>query len=142
MSDLIQGLWIGRELSLMEQLSIKSFTENGHCYHLYTYEDVKNVPRGAMMLDASTIVPREQIFTLKHGHNEESLTAFSNLFRFKLLFDKGGWWVDLDVVCLKRFDFNAVHVITSEYDEPDGYYGPSNAVLKAPKRDEFIGGMF
>jgi hypothetical protein len=139
MSDLIQGLWIGRELSLMEQLSIKSFIANGHCYHLYTYEDVKNVPPGTIVLDANTIVPREQIFALKHGHNEGSLTAFANLFRFKLLFEKSGWWVDLDLVCLKRFDFSAVYVITSECDEPDGYCGPSSAVLKTPKGDEFIG---
>ena len=39
--DIIQGLWIGETLSTMEYLSIKSFLDNGHEYHLYTYGEVK-----------------------------------------------------------------------------------------------------
>ena len=41
MKQIIQGLWIGSELSMMEQLSIASFLKNGHDYHLYVYGDVK-----------------------------------------------------------------------------------------------------
>ena len=32
-NKIIQGLWIGAELSVMEQLSISSFLLNGHDYH-------------------------------------------------------------------------------------------------------------
>ena len=42
MSNIIQSLWIGEELSVMEQLCLSSFVKNGHEVHLYTYEDVKN----------------------------------------------------------------------------------------------------
>ena len=36
--SIIQSLWIGGSLSNLEILSIKSFLQNGHTYHLYTYE--------------------------------------------------------------------------------------------------------
>lgn len=142
MTKTIQGLWIGRELSLMEQLSIKSFIKNGHSFQLYVYEDVKNVPKETTLLDANSILPEEQIFRLNRGSHAGSLTAFSDLFRFKLLLEKGGWWVDLDIVCLKPFDFNSPYVITSEYNSPNGPSGPSNAVFKVPKDDEFIEACF
>ncbi|HKB65528.1 MAG TPA: hypothetical protein VKC61_06695 [Pyrinomonadaceae bacterium] len=58
----IQGLWIGRELSLMEQLSISSFLQNGHDYHLYVYEEVKNVPAGTVVRNANEILPAARIF--------------------------------------------------------------------------------
>jgi hypothetical protein len=35
MNDIIQGLWVGPELSVMEQLSVSSFLRHGHQYHLY-----------------------------------------------------------------------------------------------------------
>lgn len=143
MAELIQGLWVGAELSLMEQLSITSFIKNGHRFHLYVYEDMKDVPRGATMIDGNSILPKEEIFELRHGSHTGSLTPFSNLFRFKLLLEKGGWWVDLDVVCLKPFDFgSSPYIITSEYDEPSGVIGPSSAVLKVPKGDDFIKACF
>src|SRR5262249_43552223 len=31
-----------------------------------------------------------------------SHALFSNLFRYKLLAERGGWWVDTDVICLGR----------------------------------------
>ncbi len=37
--DVFQSLWIGAELSAMEQLSIRSFLANGHEFHLYTYQE-------------------------------------------------------------------------------------------------------
>lgn len=48
----IQSLWIGGSLSVMEQLCITSFLKNGHPFHLYTYEDVKNIPDGTIVKDA------------------------------------------------------------------------------------------
>ena len=43
---------------------------------------------------------RREYFTYKKGKGAGSHAAFSNLFRYKLLADRGGWWVDTDVVCL------------------------------------------
>ena len=87
MSSVIQGLWIGGALSKMEQLSIQSFLDNGHEYHLYTYGTVENIPKGAIIKNGEDILVKEHIFTYKNG----SYSAFSNLFRFVLLYKKGGY---------------------------------------------------
>jgi len=61
-NKIIQGLWIGSELSAMEQLSISSFLQNGHDYHLYVYDEVKNIPPGTLVMDAQEILPSSCIF--------------------------------------------------------------------------------
>ena len=86
-NKIIQGLWIGTELSVMEQLSIASFLHSGHHYHLYVYDDLKHVPAGTVVRDASEILPSSSIFQYK---NRPSYAGFSNFFRYKLLLERGG----------------------------------------------------
>jgi hypothetical protein len=108
---IIQGLWVGPELSVMEQLSIASFLINGHDYHLYVYGGVKNVPAGTVIKDANEILPASSIFQYRHS---PTYAGFSNFFRYKLLFERGGWWADTDTICLKPFDFPDDYVFASE----------------------------
>jgi Glycosyltransferase sugar-binding region containing DXD motif len=127
MRETIQGLWIGPRLSTMERLSIASFLHHGHPYHLYVYGDVEGVPPGAELRDGNEILPAATVFLYPR---HESYSGFSNFFRYKLLLERGGWWVDSDVVCLRPFDFSAEHVFASEPAE-DGEVA-ATAVLKAP----------
>lgn len=110
-NKIIQGLWIGSGLSVMERLSIASFLSNGHEYHLYTYDDVRDVPAGTVIKDGSEILPASMIFRYER---HKSFSAFSNFFRYKLLLERGGWWADADMVCLKPFDFRHEFVFSSE----------------------------
>ena len=96
----------------MERLSIASFLENDHPYHLYVYDDVKGIPRGTTVKDGNEILPASQIFQYKDG---PSYAAFSNFFRYKLLLGRGGWWVDTDTVCLEPFDLGTDYVFSSEW---------------------------
>jgi len=118
-NKIIQGLWIGKSLSLMEQLSINSFLSNGHCYHLYTYAPVKAVPKGVIIKAASQILPVSSVFTYSKGFGAGSYAGFADLFRYKLLAERGGYWADLDIVCLKKFDFKEPFVFSSEYGAND-----------------------
>ncbi len=139
MSNIVQGLWIGHNLPLMQRLSIKSFLQHGHQYHLYTYEDLGDVPKGTTICDASTILPRDSIFVHKHGFGKGSYSTFSNLFRYVLIARKGGWWVDTDVVCLRRFDFDDEFVFASEYDEDnDRRVLTSTCALKSPPGCDYL----
>ena len=107
----IQGLWVGPELSVMEQLSISSFLVNGHDYHLYVYDEVKNIPTGTVVKDANEILPAAHVFQYKRS---PSYAGFANFFRYKLLLERGGWWADTDIVCLKPFEFPDEYVFSSE----------------------------
>ena len=55
---IVQSLWVGNKLSRMEHYSIKSFLKLGFTYHLYVYENVKNVPKGTIIKDANTIIKK------------------------------------------------------------------------------------
>jgi len=96
----MQSLWIGKRLSRLEVLSMRSFLAHGHEYHLYAYEKL-DVPRGVVLKDARVIVERKHVYRQPCG----SYVHFSDVFRYKLLAERGGWWVDTDVVCLRPFDF-------------------------------------
>jgi mannosyltransferase OCH1-like enzyme len=114
-------------LSAMEKLSVASFLNNGHDYHLYVYADVKGVPAGAVVKDAGEVLPPSMIFEYR---DFKSYAGFSNFFRYKLLLEKGGWWADTDMVCLRPFDFEEEHVFASELS-----YGAevvTSGVIKAP----------
>lgn len=127
MDNIIQGLWVGDALSVMEQLSIASFLRNGHEYHLYVYEHVKNIPAGTTIKDGNEILPASRIFKYKQ---QNSYAGFANFFRYKLVLERGGWWVDTDVVCLKPFDFEEEYVFASEFAQ--GKEFTTSGIFKAP----------
>jgi hypothetical protein len=112
----VNSLWIGEELSPLQIISIKSFLKNKLKYNLYVYHDVYNIPSGVNILDGNEIINESEIFVYKRGLNKGSPSAFSNLFRYELLFQKGGLWVDTDMVLLKDFDLTKRFVFASEVD--------------------------
>jgi Glycosyltransferase sugar-binding region containing DXD motif/Alpha 1,4-glycosyltransferase conserved region len=128
MNKIIQGLWIGPELSVMEQMSIGSFLLHEHEYHLYVYDEPKNVPAGTVVRDASEILPASRIFQYKHF---PTYAGFANFFRYKLLLERGGWWADTDTICLKPFDFLRPHVFATEIC--NGREVVTSGIIKAPK---------
>jgi glycosyl transferase-like sugar-binding protein len=137
-TDVIQGLWIGKRLSAMQRLSIRSFLAHGHQYHLYTYGDVGDVPAGVQLANANAIIPEAKVF---RNINHDTFAAFSDFFRYKLLLDRGGWWADLDLICLRPFDFEAEYVFSSEYEIDKTNLdlshpiteGVNSGVIKAPR---------
>jgi hypothetical protein len=130
---IVQGLWIGSDLSALEYLSISSFLANGHEYHLYTYGDVGNVPAGTVVKDGAEILPDSMIFQYRQ---HKSYSAFSNFFRYKLLLDRGGWWIDTDLVCLKPFDFPEEYVFSSERAVGNEFINVG--AIKAPAGSELM----
>jgi hypothetical protein len=135
--NVIQGFWIGASLPPIQRLSIRSFLEHGHQYHLYAYEEIADVPQGTTLCDASSILPRDTVFCYQDGFGKGSYSAFSNLFRYKLIFEKGGWWVDTDVVCLERFDFSDDFVFATELED-DGTVLLATCVFKSPAGSAYL----
>lgn len=131
MNQIIQGLWVGPELSVMERLSVSSFLLNGHQYHLYLYDDVKNIPVGTVIKDGNEILPSASIFQYKQY---PTYAGFSNFFRYKLLLERGGWWADMDTICLRPFDFSEEYVFSSEIAQ--GQEVINSGICKAPAGSE------
>ena len=102
--NIIQGLWIGDKLTRFEYNSIKSYINQGYEYHLYTYGKVANIPDGVIIKDGNDILDEKYIF-----HYEGSIAPFSDLFRYKLLYDRGGIWTDCDIICINRLPTDKQH---------------------------------
>jgi len=94
-----QSFWHGGPLTPYEAACLASFVRKGHEFHLYTYHGDLEVPAGVKRCDAARILPPERYFTYGEEAREGagSPAAFANLFRYKLLAESGGWWVDTDV---------------------------------------------
>lgn len=78
-----------------------SFIANGHEVRLHVYDEPANVPRGVSLADASEVLPRQHLFAHRQSG---SFALFADWFRYRLLLERGGLWVDTDVVCLKPLD--------------------------------------
>lgn len=133
-NKIIQGLWVGSELSVMERMSVSSFLRSGHEYHLYVYGDVKHVPAGTTLRDAGEILPEARVFQYR---DFKSYAGFSNFFRYKLLLERGGWWADADMLCLKPFDFEEEYVFSSELTKR-GAEVVNAGVIKAPAASDVL----
>lgn len=131
--EAIQGLWVKGALPPMQELSIRSFLAHGHRYDLYSYDEIPNLPFGARLLPGNLILPEVSIFSMRLGvPHAGSVSPFSNLFRYKLLLERGGWWADLDVVCLRRFDFTSQWIFASERREEGGLLTATCVIKGAP----------
>ncbi len=137
-NKIVHGLWIGTELSVVELLCINSFISNGHEFHLWVYDNLSTVLPDAVILgDANTIIPKSEVFAYRnknqYGHGKGSFAGFSDIFRYKLLFLYGGWWTDMDVVCLRSLDFLEPYVFRTHHDFP-----VVGNIMKCPKESQLM----
>ena len=117
--SVVKGLWIGESLSEIEIISIKSFQKQGHIFELFTYGEVKNIPSKTVVRDGN-----------------------------EMLYDEGGTWVDLDMICIQPFIFNDKFIFSSERTKQKGAFSslleetPSNNILKSPAKETFYLDLF
>lgn len=133
----VHCLWIGGRLSTMEILALKSHLKVGHECHLWTYGEVEGVPDGVIVEDGNQILPSSEIFVYETEEGRGSYSAFSNLFRYTVVYEMGGWWCDTDVVALKPFLFEADYVFSSEKaKEAKSYPQTASCVFKCPPHSD------
>ena len=104
MNNPIQSFWHGPELSVMEHLCLHSYLAHGHEFHLYVYEQSGTYPEGVVLKDASEIIPYSEAFVDCFG----GFVNFSNRFRYALLYQRGGWWVDMTRYASVPWPFRAL----------------------------------
>lgn len=92
----ILAFWTGSAPGEMERCCLRSFVLRGHRVYLYSYSQLKNLPDGVILQDAADIIAESDIFLAKKG----CYALFSDIFRYHLLRQKKGIYVDCDVYCL------------------------------------------
>ncbi len=138
---LVHGFWAGGPLGRAQIASIRSFIQHGHDYRLWVYDPI-DVPAGAMLCDAAKIVSPEVLGRwrpCKHLYQ-----TFSNYFRYELIYQEGGYWMDMDIICLRPYDFVNDYIfcgITGVVKRPqlaDLPFNVVNGAFRAPKGAPFL----
>ncbi len=94
----VSGLWIGggEKLPFLAELCIRSYMKHGVSFQLFTYRPYANIPEGVILRDANEIIEEHLVFQ----HESGSYALFADWFRNKFLYENGGIWTDLDVICI------------------------------------------
>lgn len=112
--------WHGAPPKLMYWACMRSFVNRGHELQLFSYDDIA-APEGVVHRDAAEIVDRELLFAFDNEWiTEADYAPFADLFRLKLLYEKGGWWCDLDTFCLSDEFPDTAYAWAREYPEELG----------------------
>ncbi len=102
-SDTANFFWMGN-LSIYEIANIESFIDNGFKVNIWTYDmnlDFQHLQNKLKIKDASIILDKNLLYRFNQGKQKSSMSSFSNIFRFELLKKYGGWWFDMDCICIK-----------------------------------------
>jgi hypothetical protein len=91
-------LWVEGQLGPVERACLRSILRQGHETVLWHYQPLAGVPEGVILKDGDKVVPRERVFRHKPTG---SYSLFSNLFRYELLRQDRGLWLDSDVYLLR-----------------------------------------
>ncbi len=127
----VRTFWIGPPLSYYEIVSLKSFVATGARVFLYSFDDLV-VPDGVELCDARDILS-DDVDEFRSANGDITWSKHSDIFRYAMLQKFGGWYADLDVICLQP-----------ELPKADVYFGAARnnwlntAVLKFPPRHVLI----
>lgn len=107
MLPVVNMLWVEGRLGPLERACMRSVTAQGHRLILWHYQPLEGVPECTELRDGDVVVPRERLF--RHVPTG-SYSLFSNLFRYELLRQGRGLWLDADVYLLKPIPIGDGHV--------------------------------
>ncbi|MFY0310059.1 class I SAM-dependent methyltransferase [Leisingera sp. D0M16] len=131
----IASLWVGPELSWLEQLCLQSFLDNGHEVILFTYDEVKGVPDGVQVADANDILPADRI--IRHAKTG-SPAYHADIFRLHMLRQTNYVWADTDAYCCQPWDIKGKHFHGWISDNKPMV---NNGVLRLPKTSKTLKAM-
>lgn len=85
--------------------------------------------------DAREVLPESEIF-FDCKKNKYTIASFSDYFRYNMLYQNGGWWVDMDVICIKHFDLDSSFVFATERHGEKLF--SANCIIKGEKSSLFL----
>ena len=123
-------LWIGERLGAVERACLKSMVRHGRGVKLFCYAEPANVPDGVTLRDASSIIALDRLKS-KCGDRSD---LYSDWFRYLLLRNDEGTWLDTDVYVLKEIDEGRPYLFGKQ-QFPDSING---AVLRLPAQSPIL----
>lgn len=128
----IHSFWISGPLKPLNLLTIRSFQAMGHRFILYAYD--LSITNECDVYDARLIMPESEIYYYKKmlgGNPHFKFGGIAERLKAEMLYQLGGWHVDLDVTCLQPFDFTEEYVL-----RPHNTHAVVGNMIRAPKGSE------
>lgn len=100
----VNSFWTGRPLGELERLCVLSMLKQGHKVRIFSYGDLGPLPDGVERADAEAIVPAAAL--LRH-RKSGSPSLGSNVFRYRLMQQGLGLWLDLDMLLFRPIRMSA-----------------------------------
>ena len=144
-NEVISTLWIGETLNELGEMSMLSWLQNGYNIDLYIDKSKDFVIPGSISLnfrDRINLLDYKEI-AMPHQIDTDNILPFSDLWRYRMLFFKGGTWLDADMFLLRRLP-NDETIISSEHTQQKGTYKsklpyvPNIGVLRMKKEDPLL----
>jgi len=110
----VNGFWYGEQIDELSLFCINSWISNGYEFYLWTYNTDIEI-EGVTVKNAEDLLPFMSYFTYDKGHSAGTPVAFSNYFRAILLYEIGGLYVDLDMLCIKPYSFTKDYVFCKQH---------------------------
>lgn len=134
----LQMFWYEGKLSWIAELSIRSFTRfPGTTIDVYSYEKEcdPHIP-GCNWMNAQEILPENVLSRYK---DNRGYAIASDLFRYRLLYVKGGWYFDTDCLLLRPLTpfFDRDYVFARQDAN-----AVNNGVMKFPAGDPMLSRMY
>jgi hypothetical protein len=117
---------------------LASFPEAGASLRVYSYDPRLDLPRGVRLEDARAICPDESFTRRFIANGKPSIATFADMFRYRMIRDRGYCWVDTDILCLRKPAFGADDAIFCRQADAVGTSLVNNAVLRLPPWDPAV----
>lgn len=122
--QVVQTFWHGEAISPYQLLCLRSFADRGHQVEVFSY-DQPHLPGWLERRNAAEILPRDSVVRPVG----DVVAIHGNLFRYALLNQRGGWWIDPDLLLLQA-DLPAADIF---FAGPDAFGLTSTGLLRFPK---------
>lgn len=122
-NEIISTLWIGEKLNELSEISMLSWLQNGYNIDLYIDKSKEFVIPDSISnkyTDRVNLLDYKEI-TMPSNLPSNNILPFSDLWRYRMLFLKGGTWCDADMFLLKRLPNDEI-IISSEHTQQLGAY--------------------
>jgi hypothetical protein len=127
-----RAFWTGPRLSPYEELSLRSVAATGARVILHSNDMSLSVPDGIELQPVEEVFSTE-IHAYAYQDGDICLTPHSDLFRYVAVERFGGWYFDLDIVCLRDRLPDAKVYLARETEKC-----LNAAVMKFPKAAPFL----
>lgn len=125
----VNFIWVGSTLGQVHAACLRSFQRHGYNVVLHTFDPPADTPEGVSIFDASKLMRRDEVVAYRASG---SLALTANIYRYRILREGLGIYVDCDVYCLRRFPDHD-YLLGWESD-----HTICNAVMAAPSDSELV----